>query len=380
MNPITPAYSVIATFLILLGYTLAGYPASVLAQEDPITSPEDIQLDVDSSSEEAPTEATSSASQTTEIVTPTPTRAGTVAARDVYSTEKLMSDRVYSDFVVGPGRFQLEIAPGDSMTVQMIVTNRMGIPKRFTLTTEDMSGTGDADQAIVLLGDEIGPYSIKDYISVPHESFILEHSERATIPVTITIPADAEPGGFYGSLLTQIVSEDIDRENPSGATPSSKVVSRIGTLFFVTTPGEIDRSLELKKFATFQDKNFFTKGPINFSIVTENTGSVHVTPFGRLRIYNTLGNEVGFVEMQPWYVLPNSIRNKEVQWNREFLVGRYTAVAEINRGYDGIIDEVKYSFWVIPLELLAAVFAGFFVIFIIIRFFFSRFEFKRKGG
>ena len=102
--------------------------------------------------------------------------------------------------------------------------------------------------------------------------------------------------------------------------------------------------------------------------------------FSSSLILNTFGNEVGFVEVQPWYVLPQSIRNKEIKWNREFLVGRYTAVAEINRGYDNIVDEVKYTFWVVPLELIAAVFAGFFVLFIVVRFLFSRFEFKRKGG
>ncbi len=215
---------------------------------------------------------------------------------------------------------------------------------------------------------------------MPESTFVLNHAEQVRIPVTVSLPADAEPGGFYGSLLTQIVSDDVDIGNPDGTLSGSKIISRIGTLFFVTTPGKIERSMELKEFSTITNKKFYTKGPINFNVVTENTGSVHVTPYGELRIFNTLGNEVGFVELQPWYVLPKSVRNKEITWNREFLVGRYTAVLELNRGYDNITDKISYSFWVIPLELVAGVFAGFFILFIIIRFFASRFELKRKGS
>ena len=309
--------------------------------------------------------------------TATSTAADPLVTNHPYKTEQLMSDRVFSDFVVGPGRFELEIAPGETKTVEIVVTNRMGIPKTFQLTKEDMRGNTDPAQAVALMGDRDGPYSIRNFITVPQDKFVLNHAERVRIPVTVSLPSDAEPGGFYGSLLTEIVSEDVDAITGE-VVPSSKIISRIGTLFFVTTPGEISNSLELLEFSTLADKRFFTKGPVEFGIVTENTGTVHVTPYGVLRILNTMGNEVGYVEIPPWYVLPNSIRTKEIKWAREFLVGRYTAVLEMNRGYDGIVDEVKYSFWVIPLELVAGVFVTFFLVFFVLKFFFTRFEFKRK--
>lgn len=364
MNTPTQAYSVPTLILIIaLGLTLTGLPVSVVfgqEAENPL-----------------PSETVETGATTTAAVDETEISA---QPQNPYPVEILLSDRVYSDFVIGPGRFQLEIAPGESRTVEMTVTNRMGVPKVFSISTEDMSGTSENDQAVVLLGEEVGPYSIKDYITVPQREFVLNHAEQVRIPVTISLPANAEPGGFYGSLLTEIASDDVAVGNPDGTLSGSKIISRIGTLFFVTTPGGIERSMELKSFSSLGDKKFYTKGPIDFNIVTENTGSVHVTPYGELRIFNTLGNEVGYVELQPWYVLPNALRNKEIKWNREFLVGRYTAVLELNRGYDNITDKISYSFWVLPLELVAGVFAGFFVLFIMMRFFASRFEFRRKGS
>jgi len=365
MNSVTPAYSVIATIVILVALTLAGFPASVFAQES-----EDFQSTVTEDSD---------ASTAIELEAESSNSAAGLIPPHPYKIDKLQSDRVYSDFVVGPGRFDLEIAPGESRTVEMIITNRMGVPKTFTLTTEDVLGSDDPQKTVVLLGDEIGPYSVKDFISVPQNRFVLNHGERAHVPVTVSLPLDAEPGGFYGSLVTQIVSDDQPSQGEE-LRASSKIVSRIGSLFFVTTPGEKDYDSKLVSFSTLGGQKFFSRGPVTLNLVSENTGSVHVRPYGEIRIFNTLGNEVGFVELPPIYILPNSVRNMETLWDRELLVGRYTAVLELNRGYEGIIDKVSYSFWVIPLELVAAIFVGFFIFFIIIRFLFSRFEFKRKDS
>ncbi len=373
MNRIAPAYSVIATSLIILiGCTLVGYPSSVFSQSETANNAQLAENLVNES-----TAATSSDEVEAEDFVSV-SKLVPVAEKPNYKLEKLLSDKVYSDFVVGPGRFSLEIAPGETKVVEMTVTNRMGIPKTFIFETEDMAGTDDPDVSIVLLGDEVGPYTIRDYIQVPEGRFRLEHAQRARIPVTVSLPPDAEPGGYYGSLLVSIISEEGEKDEGE-VVPGTKIVSRIGTLFFITTPGDIVRSSEVKSFATVGDQKFFSKGPVEFNIVTENTGSVHVTPSGELRVFNTLGNEVGFTELLPWHVLPKSVRNKEISWEREFLVGRYTATIKIHRGYGDVIDELSYTFWVIPLELLAGVFAVFFVIFLLFRFLFSRFEFKRKG-
>lgn len=377
MKKATSAYSVLA-LILLVGYTLtlAVHPASVFAQAEITPSANDDEV-VELSAEDDSVDESGVAEEVAQEEAAAAVSSENALKNHPYKVDQLRGDRVYGDFVVGPGRFQLEVAPGESKTVEILVTNRMGIPKTFLLTTEDMDAQTDEGGGVRLLGDEVGPYSIKDFISVPQESFILEHQQRARIPVTVSIPADAQPGGFYGTLLTQIISEDATSDSP-GVVAGAKLVSRIGTLFFVTTPGDIERESEIMQFSTVGDKRFFTKGPIELSVVTENKGTVHVTPFGELSIFNTLGNEVGYVELQPWYVLPQSIRNKDIEWNREFLWGRYTAVLELNRGYDNIVDTVSYTFWVIPLQLVAIVFGGFFIFFLLIRFFFSQFEFKRK--
>jgi hypothetical protein len=91
------------------------------------------------------------------------------------------------------------------------------------------------------------------------------------------------------------------------------------------------------------------------------------------------GEEVGYVELEPWFVLPGSLRVREFSWDREFLLGRYTVKAAINRGYDDLIDEVSVSFWVLPWKIVGGTFLILFIILFGFRAFFRTFEFKRKG-
>ncbi len=309
--------------------------------------------------------------------------AGTVQtpAQAGYSTEMLTSasDEVPGDFVVGPGKTELTVAPGSSKTVEIIVSNRTGEEREFELFVEDATGSDDPRTPVVLLGDDRGPYTLKDYIQLPTKKLTLKHNQRARIPVTVAVPPNAEPGGRYGSVLVTTVSKKADIAETNGASPSSAIISRVGTLFFLTIPGETEIAGELHSFATVPDQQFFTEGPINFQILYENKGDLHLNPYGEIRITNLFNEEVGFVELDPWFALPKSLRSREISWNRELLIGKYTATAHINRGYDDIIDTQTITFWVLPWKIVLPVFLGLFLVFFIIRFFARNFEFKRKS-
>ena len=129
---------------------------------------------------------------------------------------------------------------------------------------------------------------------------------------------------------------------------------------------------------TVGDTSLYQAGPIELAVLFENTGSVHTNPYGEISITNMFGEEVGFVELEPWFVLPKSLRSREVSWNREFLLGRYMVTARINRGYDDVVDEVTTSFWVVPYSYIAGGFLFLFLLVFCIRFIAKNFEFKRK--
>lgn len=290
------------------------------------------------------------------------------------------ASEVIGDFVVGPGRYEASIRPGESRTVNVLLTNRTGIDRRFDVEVEDTAGSSDGSESVVLLGDDRGPFSVKDFISAPAFSFHLRHGERARLPVTITIPPDAEPGGFYGSVLVTTTSLKPEESNEAGfAAARSPVIQRIGMLVFITVPGDVNQEGVLRDVSLQPDQRWFEKGPINFLITYENTGDVHLNPYGEISITNMSGEEVGFVELEPWFAMPQSVRLREVTWNREMLYGKYTATVLLNRGYDDIIDEKTVTFWIVPWKFIVVGLLGIFIVLFLIRSFFRTFEFKRRA-
>jgi len=293
-----------------------------------------------------------------------------------YKLERIFGKVDVGDFVVGPGRTEVSVQPGETVVKELSVTNRISEERTFKLQVEDIRGTDDGSAALEIVEGERGPYSIRDYISFPEETITLNLGERARIPVTISVPADAEPGGYYGSVLVSTVRLGSEGET---LAPRNPIIARVGSHLFLTVEGEQSISGQTLDIRTIPTQWWSESGPVTFGISYENTGSLHVNPYGEISITNTFGEEVGYVELDPWFVLPQSIRTREVIWDREFLFGRYTARAAINRGYDDILDEVTMTFWVLPWKLLALLFGSVFLIIVIFRFFVKTFEFKRRS-
>lgn len=333
------------------GAFLAFLPSSVFSQESAVVGQETTFSETDAESE----------------------------SRQSYTIESIPGGEVIGDFVVGPGKTELFLAPGESANVELIITNRTGIERQFNFEVEDITGTNNPERPVVLLGDDRGPYTLKDYIALPEESIDLKHGERARILVTVSIPSNAEPGGRYGSVLVTTVSKDAAAGNTGGTAPQSAIISRVGSLFFVVIEGDTEIEGKLEGFTAIPEKRWFFEGPIRFGIYFRNNGSVHLNPYGEMRVTNILGEEVGFMEIGPWFALPDSLRFREVAWDREFLFGKYTARININRGYDDIIDTMEYTFWIVPWKSLLVAFGGVFVILFLLRLFFRTFEFKRKS-
>lgn len=343
----------------LQAITLAGLVLSVVAQ--PALAQTDVLLEE--------VAATDTATTTTTTTLEAPER--------WFTSDFVMGDPLVGDFVVGPGRAELNVAPGETVVTYITVTNRISDNRDFLLEVADIAGTADGSSALNLIeGENSGPYSIRDFISFPETTFRLALGERARIPVTISLPPNITPGGLYGTVLVSTVQAPA--ADGASTAPRNPIIARVGSHVFLNIAGEKNVSGSAIGMTTLPSKLWYESGPINLAISYENTGSVHLNPYGELSIKNTFGQEVGYVELEPWFVLPASLRTREIEWDREFLFGRYTAVAQVNRGYDDIVDEVEVSFWVLPWKIMAGTFATIFFVILLFRLFFRTFEFKRK--
>jgi hypothetical protein len=295
-----------------------------------------------------------------------------------YQTESLTVDS-RNDFVLEPAKQELFLNPGDSVTQDLYVTDRTPGVTTFKIETDDIKGSNDANTPVIVLNsDEKGPYSGKDFISYDSPQFTLSFGQRATIPVTITIPKTASPGGYYSAVLVSNAPAVI-AQAASSTISNAIIISRLGTLFFIRVNGQADVTGQLQDFRIGgASKSFYDSGPFTFEVLFNNSGNVHLVPYGVISIKNLLGREVAQVPVDAYYSLPQSLRYRDVTWNQIALFGRYTATLTLNRGYGNITDTKTIAFWVIPWKFLLGAFALIFVLIFCVSLFMRTFEIKRK--
>lgn len=295
-----------------------------------------------------------------------------------FAFEKTKLDLIpQNDFVVEPGKTEIFINPGETITKSIIITSRIDKEVKFKLTTEDMVGTNDSKSPIKLLGDEIGPYSVKNFINPEITEFSLELGERIVIPVTVSVPIDAEPRGYYGALIVSNEPDVLkDGQSPEGG---ARLVSRIGALFLIRINGEGVESGSLEDFKVMGPKKpFYEKRPEGFEIAFKNDGNVHLVPYGKINITNLLGKDVAVIPVDAYFSLPDSIRYREVFWEKGTGLGRYTANLSLFPGFGNENEEASFSFWIIPWKILVTTFIGLVLIISLIYYVLTRFELKKK--
>jgi hypothetical protein len=280
-----------------------------------------------------------------------------------------------NDFVLEPGKIEIFINPGETTTRNISVINRINRKVDFLVETEDFIGSDNVNTPVILLGSEKSPYSFKDNLIPESNSFDLKFGQKIELPISITAPEDAQPGGYYSSVIVSSLPADED----DGASAGAKIVSRVAVLFFVRVNGPVNQQGQLDDFRIEGGDSFMQKGPVNFEILFKNEGTVHLVPYGTVRIKNIFGREVGKVPVDAYFSLPESLRYRQVTWAQERLLGRYTAELTLNRGYEGKEDVSKIAFWVIPWTYIVAVLAAILLLTLLWKFITSKFEFKRKA-
>jgi len=289
-----------------------------------------------------------------------------------------------NDIVLEPAKIEVFVDPGSSATKILRITNRTEKLKKFSIDIEDFTGSKDISKTVILLGNERGPYSLRDYFTPETREFVLKSKQQISLPITITIPSDAEPGGLFGSILISAVNVEQGSTGASGAA----IVPRLGALFFVRVNGDANEDGYLEKFSIVnsqgKEKLFYQEDEkLGFELLFRNNGNVHLSPYGFITVSNVAGTEIGKTQILPFFAMPDSLRYVKIDWQKNVVFGRYKATVSLNRGYvdsngDSLVDEQSVTFWVIPWKILLMIFGGIFLIVILVKLVLSKFEFKRK--
>jgi len=260
-------------------------------------------------------------------------------------------------FTVTPPLFQLGLTPSETWTSAIRVVNNN--PYDITIYAEAVGfrATGETgrpqflDTTLALGGNrEPDQSTLVGWLTLPQGAITIPREQTYSLPVAITVPPDAAPGGHYAAVL-------IGNTPPATGGQSSElaVSSSIASLFMLRVAGDVLEEGRIREFST--NRSFYEEAHAKLRLRFENRGNVHLQPQGDITIYNMWGKERGYIPVNQargyGSVLPGSVREFAFTWSSEhglWDVGRYRAEATI--GYGGekktFVQSTTY-FWVLPI-------------------------------
>jgi hypothetical protein len=229
-----------------------------------------------------------------------------------------------------------------------------------SIITELRNFTASGDQGGVEITSENTPFSLASWMKISPEKATLAPNEESKFTYTINPPANAEPGGHYGSVLFKTVPGT----NTSGV--GAALSQEIASLFLVRIPGNVVEKATIESFTP--NKNFFENGPVDFTLKVKNEGGVHVKPAGVVTLTNTFGQKSNF-SFEGSNVFPGAIRQMLVSWNDKnsnFLIGKYKAHLDLAYGSKSTQLFADTEFYAFPVKL------GLIILVVVIVLFFLR--------
>jgi hypothetical protein len=207
----------------------------------------------------------------------------------------------------------------------------------------------------------------------------IAQGEKIVVPYTITIPADAEPGGYFSAIFWG--SQDPKTQEAGEVAIGGK----LGVLIMLRVAGDIHEEAGLSEFGA--GSRLFTTLPVGFSYRFTNKGEDRVVPLGSITIKNTLGTEVATLKANEseGNVLPNSSRKFQVMWGdknavkaigfwnqakaefSDFHFGLYRAKVEVVWGSTNNVETGSTWIFLLPWHALTIV-----VLVLAIAFFFLK--------
>ncbi|MBI5357472.1 DUF916 domain-containing protein [Candidatus Saccharibacteria bacterium] len=251
---------------------------------------------------------------------------------------------------ISPPLLDLKADPGQTIKSEIRVRNVTKDTLVVKAQFEDFVASGEDGQPKILLNpDEKSPYSIKDWLGAT-PSVTLAPEQRETIPITITVPQDASPGGHYGVVRFTGAPPEVEG---TGVSLSASV----GTLILVNVSGDIKESAKIAElFVSKNGKraNLFEYGPLDFTLRIENNGNIHLQPKGTVQVTNIFGKTVYLsqINQEGRNVLPSSIRKFEQSMGSKLMFGPYKLKADVVYGSSNQITSDTVTFWVIPYKVI----------------------------
>lgn len=286
---------------------------------------------------------------------------------------------------IGPPVINLSADPGTTVKATISLRDVSSTSLFVTSAFNDFVASGEDGTPKILLEDgETSAYSMKEWVA-PISTLTLKPREIKNLTLTINVPANASPGGYYGVVRFTGTPPELE-----GAGVS--LAASLGSLILLKVNGDAKEALGIEEFFVSSNNTrgtlsnntrgtLFEAAPLTFTERLKNTGNIQEQPSGLVTIKDMFGTVVATlpINQPPRDVLPDSIRKfeqplDETVIGNKILFGLYHADLSVTYGSDKQTVTSSISFWVIPYTLIGIIIAGLIVAFFGLRYMIKRYN------
>ena len=280
---------------------------------------------------------------------------------------------------ITPPRVEVAGDPGTTVTTKMTVINDQKAIGTYYSSFANFEAQGESGTpALVNATDDLGTW-----MNVPY-SIVLTPGGAKDVPISITIPKNATPGGHFAAIFW-------GNQPTKNAEKNLGIGAKTGMLVLLTVNGNIPEQGGVTEFDTVGSDHYFNALPIPFYYRFQNGGGDRINPSGDIVMKDIVGITGAKVPGNPvdGNILPLSTRKFTTTWSggageggvlpkgffaaanyefHNFALGRYTAHLKLSYGTKGAVTDSVVSFVVWPWHLVVFVLVLVLVIFLVVRY------------
>ena len=263
---------------------------------------------------------------------------------------------------LSPVKIEVTGEPGQTLRGELEMLNEQSFTKTFFSTFENFEPSGDTGSPR-FVGAESG---LATWLQT-EPSFSITNGQAVKIPYTITIPADAEPGGYFAAIFW---GEDNPAAKEGGEV---SIGGKLGALILLRVAGDIPEAAGIQEYSTVDNEKFFANLPVSFTYRFKNDGGDRVVPLGDIVVTNVFGSVAATIKANETdgSVLPSSARRFTTSWgtvvkdapaksfiqtvkdqSADFHLGYYTATLSLTYGATNQKTDSSVWFFMLPWQLL----------------------------
>lgn len=280
---------------------------------------------------------------------------------------------------ISPVTLELSADPGQTITGEIELYNEQPDTKNLFSTFENFEPSGETGSPKFTDNSTGLATWIKTETSIS-----LTSEQKLNVPYTISVPADAEPGGYFTAIFW---SEDNPAQLEAGEV---SIGGKLGVLILFRVNGDIEEAAGISDFGFETGSKVRTTLPATFSYRFKNDGADRVVPLGDIVVKNIFGGVTASLpaNSNEGSVLPNSIRKFQSVWGMplvegetksffatakeqllDFHFGVYSANLSLVFGATNQTALDSFNFVFIPWQLLIVVTVTLLVLRVLLRFY-----------